>query len=240
MSATDNFQLLVKAARALAELREEVVFLGGCTTALLITDPAAPDVRSTNDVDVIVDTASRSDYYALCDRLRALGFREDTSDKAPLCRWNHPEQITLDVMPTDPSILGFSNRWYPDAITHAERRALQTGLVIHVVTPPYFCATKIEAFQGRGKGDYAASHDLEDLVAVIDGRPQIISEIQSAPADIRHFIASEIGAFLRTREFQDVVGGFLPFDAASQARLPRLLDQLAAIAALTPPAPPAA
>ena len=41
-------------AKKLGPLRERVVFLGGATTGLLITDPAAPPIRPTEDVDVIV------------------------------------------------------------------------------------------------------------------------------------------------------------------------------------------
>ena len=37
---------------------DEMVFLGGCATGLLITDPAAPSVRVTMDVDVITEVAS--------------------------------------------------------------------------------------------------------------------------------------------------------------------------------------
>ena len=64
-----------------------VVFLGGAATALLITDSATPDVRVTKDVDVIVEIASRGDYYRLAESLRSFGFAEDTSEGAPVCRW---------------------------------------------------------------------------------------------------------------------------------------------------------
>jgi hypothetical protein len=52
---------------------------------------------------------------AFGERLRALGFLEDTSEGAPLCRWVHSGTI-LDVMPLDEKILGFSNRWYRAAM----------------------------------------------------------------------------------------------------------------------------
>ena len=51
---------------------------------------------------------------------------------------------------------------------------VEPGLRIRVVTAPYFVATKLEAFRGRGRGDYISSHDLEDLLAVIDGRDVIV------------------------------------------------------------------
>jgi predicted nucleotidyltransferase len=106
-------------------------------------------------------------------------------------------------MPLDEKILGFSNRWYKPAMDSAEERELEPGLSIRVVTAVFFCATKLEAFAGRGKDDYLSSHDLEDLVAVIDGRAELVQEIQSAPDSVRRYIASEIKKLLGTRAFVD-------------------------------------
>ena len=82
----ENMAMVIRAATALGDLRKEVAFLGGATTGFLLTDPAVDDVRSTLDVDVIVEVATRADYYALENRLRELGFRNDRSEGAPLCR----------------------------------------------------------------------------------------------------------------------------------------------------------
>ena len=102
-------------ADRLGDLRDEVVFLGGATVGLLITDPAAAAVRPTKDVDVIVEVATWGEYAPLQDRLREHGFTEDTEEGAPLCRWVI-EGIKVDVMPTNEAILGFSNRWYSPAM----------------------------------------------------------------------------------------------------------------------------
>jgi len=80
-------------------------------TGLLITDEAAAAPRATLDVDAIAEITSYAEYAAFGERLRKLGFAEDTSEDAPLCRWVHLGTI-LDVMPLDEEILGFSNRWY--------------------------------------------------------------------------------------------------------------------------------
>src|SRR5690349_61169 len=113
-----NLAMIRHIAARLGHLRDRVVFLGGAATALLITDSAAPDVRATIDVDVIVEIASRGDYYRLSDALRSAGFAEDVSEGAPVCRWL-VDGLAVDVMPTDEEILGFSNRWYKDAMLHA-------------------------------------------------------------------------------------------------------------------------
>src|SRR5882762_1197605 len=109
--------------------------------------------------------------------LRELGFAEDTREDAPLCRWVHQGTI-LDVMPLNEEILGFSNRWYRAAMESAVRRRLLDDLEIRMVTAPYFAATKLEAFNGRGRGDFFGSRDLEDFIAVVDGRATLVAEIR--------------------------------------------------------------
>src|SRR5882724_7623834 len=105
-------------AARLRPLLPEIVFVGGCTTGLLITDPAASPVRATDDVDVIVEVASYAEYARFSKRLRKLGFSEDSSEGAPICRWI-VDQMKLDVMPTDEIILDFSNRWFKPAVDAA-------------------------------------------------------------------------------------------------------------------------
>jgi len=82
----------------LEPLLGELVFVGGSTTALLITDKAAADVRPTYDVDAIAEITSYAAYTEFSERLRKLGFTEDTSEGAPICRWRQKKTI-LDVMP---------------------------------------------------------------------------------------------------------------------------------------------
>jgi hypothetical protein len=158
----------------------------GCTTGLFITDPAAGGIRPTRDVDAIVDVTSYAKYTALAERLRALGLGEDTTRGAPLCRWRHG-QLIVDVMPTDATVLGFSNRWYPAAIETAQTFHI-AGHDVRVVTPALFIATKLEAFHGRGGDDVVASHDLEDIIAVVDGRAEIVGDVAAASDGVRAYV----------------------------------------------------
>ena len=154
-----NLEILSLAIDQLDELADEMVFLGGCATGLLITDSAAPPIRVTQDVDAIVQVVSQADYYQLSEKLRAKGFSEDTSDDAPICRWV-ADLVVLDVMPTDTNILGFGNKWYAPAAEKSDILQLPSGKSIRLVSAPYFLITKLEAFDGRGRGDYLASHDI--------------------------------------------------------------------------------
>jgi len=131
-----NLEILEKAVHRLDSLADEMVFLGACATGLLLTDPAAPPIRGTLDVDVIVESASLAEYHRLAKKLRKRGFREDLSPDAPICRWKTKE-IILDVMPTSQQILGFGNRWFEPAFTRAKPVVLPSGKRIRMLTAPY-------------------------------------------------------------------------------------------------------
>ena len=88
---------------------------------------------------------------------------------------------------------------------------------------------KLEAFDGRGDGDHLLSHDLEDVIALIDGRSIIVDEIAAADDAVRQQLGQRIGVLLETRAFLDAVPGHLRPDGASQARrelvvMPRLRE----------------
>ncbi len=211
-------------AARLKSLLPEIVFVGGCTTSLLISDPAASPVRATDDVDVIVEVASYAEYARFSKRLRNLGFSEDSSEGAPICRWLI-DQMKLDVMPTDETILGFSNRWYKPAIEAAALVELD-GFQLRVVTTPYFIGIKLEAFRGRGRGDFYASSDLEDIITVLDGRPTVVDEVAASPRELRRYISKEVGRLLHNPEFVNAVPGHIAGDEVSQSRVPMILRTL--------------
>ena len=220
---------VVETARLLGDLADEVVFLGGAVAGLLVTDPAAPSMRPTLDIDVIVEVATRGEYYAFQDRLRERGFRE-TLGETVICRFRSGT-IVLDVMPTDPTILGFSNRWYADAARNSEVVVVDS-VKIRCVNPVYFLATKLEAFHGRGGDDFMLSHDMEDVISVIDGRAEIIDEIGNAEMGVRRYLGNQFAALLKTPDFLDALPGYLPGDSGSQRRLPLLVKRLECFAAL--------
>ncbi len=219
-------------AEALGELNSEVVYLGGTVAPLLLTDPAAYTIRPTDDVDVIVEVTSRPGYDNLEAELRERGFRHDTSDGAPICRWLI-DSVRVDVMPTDPDILGFSNRWYPYALRTASRYPLNDQLSIRLISPVAFLATKIEAFRSphrRFGGDFRASHDLEDVLAVLDGRPQLDEEIARAELDVREYLSDAFRDFLSESRFRDAVPGHLEPGPTNTDRSLLLLRRLETLA----------
>jgi hypothetical protein len=212
-----NLARLAAAVEKLAPLLNQIAFVGGCVTGLLLTDPAAAPVRPTLDIDAIVAAGSYQEFTILEKRLRELGFRQALTEGTPVCRWQTGDLI-LDLMPTDSSILGFGNPWYRPALENAQRTKIG-GHEIRIITAPFFLATKLEAFHGRGKNDFRMSHDLEDIVTVIDGRSEIVDEVHVAPADLQNYLSAEFRELLSSRDFMEALPGHLLPDPASQQRL---------------------
>jgi len=135
-------------------------------------------------------------------------------------------------MPLDEKVLGFSNRWYRAAMKSAAARRLACDLEIRVVTAPYYIATKLAAFKGRGKGDLFGSRDLEDPISVVDGRAELITEAQAGAADLRAYVRAGIKSLLSTPGVRDALPGYLLPDAASQSRIGIVLRRVEDLASL--------
>ena len=224
-----NLEILEIAIAKLAELADELVFVGGCATGLLITDPAAPPIRVTRDVDAIVQVVSTAEYYRFSKKLRDKGFVEDTSDDAPICRWV-ADNVILDVMPVDIQILGFGNQWYEAAAGNSEQVKLPSGRQIRMISAPYFLITKLEAFDGRGNGDYLMSHDIEDIIAVLDGRHEILGEVNQAIPELAEALSKRFRELVQDTRFIDAVSGHMPTDVTSQVRVAMIITTINEIA----------
>ncbi len=221
-----NLVLLAEVAARLGALRESLVFVGGCATGLLVTSPRAQPIRMTLDVDLVAEVTSLAAYHELERQFEGLGFVHDVSAGAPICRWR-TGRLVVDLMPSRSEILGFANPWYPMAIETAQRVTLpETNLVILLIHAPEFVATKLVAFRDRGRGDYLASHDLEDFITIVDGRETLHDEVVSSSPALRRYIAGEVDALLRSDDFVSALSAQLPGDPAAQSRLPLLLQRL--------------
>jgi len=180
-----NQELLIAVCKEIKPLLNQLVLVGGCATELLITDKAAPSPRPTQDVDMIIDVISLSQYHDTEEELRKLGFTQTMDDQGLICRWIKNDLI-LDLIPTNEKVLGFTNRWYTYAMQHSQESNID-NILIHHISAPIFVATKLDAFDSRGHGDFFASHDLEDLISVIDGRDEIMEEIRNTPNEVFSF-----------------------------------------------------
>jgi hypothetical protein len=135
-----NLQILDLVARALGELCESLVFVGGCANGLLLTAERAELIRATQDVDVVAQLTSIAQYHRMEKAIEARGFARDRSAEAPICRWVRAG-VKLDLMPSEP-LLGFHNRWYPLAVETARAVTLPSGTTIRLIAAPVVVATK--------------------------------------------------------------------------------------------------
>jgi len=226
-----DLDALVMVAARLEPLDIKYAFTGGAVVGFLIDNPRLPFPRQTDDLDAITEVATRIQYTDLEARLRnEAGFHHDISEGAPLCRWI-VDGVKVDIMPMrDPTGL-FSDRWFEYALQTAVSRTLR-DVTICAVSATCFIATKLVAFENRGKGDFLASHDLEDVLTVVDGRKTLPTELAAERKDLRQYVAGRIANSLANPAFLDVLPGYLPPDDASQSRLPLLIERLHQIAAL--------
>lgn len=199
MSGQDiNLEILKLMAEEVSSLSEELVFLGGSTISLFVTDPQNVKIRETLDVDCVVEVSHRGGYESISNKLRNLGFNEDIESKV-LCRFRKKDLI-LDVMPTDSKILGFTNIWYKDGFKNSIKISI-SGQSISVFDLPYLVATKIEAFKGRGNGEYLFSHDIEDIITLIDGRPSISDDLNNTDSKLTNCLKKEFTQLLSDQNF---------------------------------------
>ena len=220
-------------ARALGGLREQLVFVGGCAVDLLLTDAAAAPSRVTYDVYLVAQVAALPDYHKLEEAFVELGFKRDVSKEAPICRWRLGN-LEVDLMPSDTRILGFANRWYSLAMESAQFVPLPSGTTIRLIAAPVFVATKLEAFADRGQADLLGSHDLEDIVNVLDGRPEIIEEIAASPVELQRYLADRCKALLAMPKFMDAIHGMIFPDESHAERVRLLAERFRQIAQSVP------
>ena len=191
-----------------------------------MTDPLADSVRATRDVDAVVNT-SRARFHEIEAQVAQRGFERDVRSDV-ICRWLHSASgVAFDLMPVQPEVLGFTNRWYPYAVETAERVDLGEGARIRLVSAVAFVATKLEAFASRGHGDFLSSHDLEDVLNIVDGREELTGEIADAPIEVREAVAGIFRRLLSNADFVNVFPGLMAEPARAPlvwARLKMLCD----------------
>jgi hypothetical protein len=198
-----------------------VVFVGGCATGLLVDDANLMDVRPTEDVDAIVEVASLAAYHRLAEGLMERGFKQTMADNTPPFRWFW-NRMQLDLVPLDEKVLGFANSWYRVGFDTALTVELVGGLLLRHLSAPHFLATKFEAFKDRGQNDVYLSHDLEDIMTVMEGRNTVAQEMAAANEAVRKHVGQSVAALLDMPTFHNALPGLLSDPEREQAVKVRL------------------
>ena|SRR2546428_1852967 len=226
MSHNTNIVRLKAVANALMELNQDVVFVGGATVSLYANPDVAPEARPTDDVDVIIELASYADYAKLEERLRQIGFINDITSGV-ICRYKI-QGIIVDIMPTAPEPLGFSNKWYSEGFQNAINYSLDGDTIIKIFSIPYFIASKLEAFKSRGKGDYRTSSDFEDIIYVFENGLEVKSHLKEANENIHNYLREEFTLLLKDESFEEGLYAHLEFYTANEksSEIIRILQEL--------------
>lgn len=219
--------MLAKVAKALGnELLNEVVFVGGCTTGLLVTDDFTKEqIRYTDDVDLVVNVIGYPAWAQLQDNLRKVGFSDPMDfEDSSMCRMLLGE-LQVDFIPVDKGSLGFEAHWYAGAVSTAQTFQLTDELEIKLIQPEYFIATKLEAYSDRGNDDFLSSRDIEDILNVFHGRPTIVQEIKGASIELQAYISLKISEFLDEYDFELAVQSTSSGDAEMEALIFERLEK---------------
>jgi predicted nucleotidyltransferase len=205
MTSSPNLDRLETIAIALQDLKEEAVFVGGAVCELYIEDPAAPPFRPTDDVDCVIEIRTRGKYYELEEKLRALGFAHDKD--GPLCRKIY-KGIKVDFLPSEPQVIGLPGKWFREGMKHLLELELPDQTRIKILELPYFTATKFEAFFERGKGDFYASHDFEDIVNVLAYRKSY-EDFDGLPGALKKDLSACSQTVVRRTGILEIIRGHL-------------------------------
>lgn len=200
---------MARVARAIGDLREELVFIGGAVAPLLQAQPPFPRARPTRDVDATMASRGYRDLGHLHARLAAAGFRQDPADPRHIHRWVSPSGDWLDLVPSGDHAGGSGQRWDQIAIETSERADLGGGILVRHASGPAFLAMKWAAHRDRGRDDPFASHDLEDFLALLASRPGLVAEVRASPAELVDWLSGAAAEILRLPEIDDLLAGHL-------------------------------
>lgn len=164
------------------------MFVGGAVVSLYTDDPAADEIRPTEDVDMTLNIINLRHWQQVQEQLGALGFHPNPFGHA-ICSYKY-KNIPVDIMASEDGPLGPANRWYKVGFKNLQT-AKASDQEIKILSAPCYLATKFEAFNNRGS-DYRTSHDIEDIVYVLDNRMKIVEEIATDNIEIRKFIREQL------------------------------------------------
>lgn len=228
MRTNPNIEMMERVAEGLGDLLKNFCFIGGATTSLYLDRPIE-EVRPTQDVDCVVGISTYIEQQNLERKLESIGFQHCTDKGAPICRWVY-KGVLVDVMPSNASVLGFKNEWFADGMRNGVEVVLPSGTKISIFSIPYFLAAKLAAFKDRGRSDFYASSDWEDIVTVVDGRVNVRKDIFDAPKEVKEFLRKEFESFSGNESFLQSILGHLAHTSGPQERALRVFDVLLNIA----------
>lgn len=219
-----NLGVVAEVAEALKEYKDKMVFVGGAVVSLYTDDPAADEIRPTGDIDMTLNVVNLSDWSRIQNELSNLGFHPDPLGHT-ICSYRYKD-IPIDIMPAEDGPLGPANKWYKIGFNDLWRVKVTTQEV-YILKAPCYLATKFEAYNNRGT-DYRTSHDMEDIIYVIDNRMDIVAEIEKAPKEIKTFLQSELDKIFGQSIMNEVLEAHI-HPLVIEQRKPLILNKISQI-----------
>jgi len=221
-NAAINIGAIQTIARALGELNEQVIYVGGATVGLYINDPAADDVRPTKDVDISLSIATIAELEKIREELIRKKFIQTAEDNV-ICRFRYTD-VKVDIMNTKAIGWAPANPWFAPGFALRERVKIEEQ-IIQILPLPYFLATKFSAYHDRGGNEPRTSHDFEDIVYVLENRTDIVEKIIAASEDVKPFLKSEFESILKDRAKHEAILGNLYYETKDE-RFKMIIEKL--------------
>lgn len=204
-----SLRMIEVVARGLDDLNDHVAFVGGAVAGVYADDPASEDARPTTDVDCVLQLGILNNQYTLEETLRRKHFQHDI-ESGVICRWIY-QGITVDIMPDDERVLGFSNRWYSKGMANRICYTLPNKETIHIFPVTYYLATKLDAIASRGGSDLRFSHDFEDFIFVLNGCTIIEQELRTiTDNELRSYLAEKFHELRNNSNIEECITCALP------------------------------
>jgi len=189
-------------AKALQELNERVIYVGGAVVSLYIDDPAAEDIRPTKDIDISLRIVSLVELERIREALIKKDFYQTSEDNV-MCRFRY-DDILIDVMATKEIGWAPGNIWFECGFE--ERQAVQLDEDrIHILPLPYFLATKFTAYGNRGKNDPIGSEDFEDIVYLLNHVSSVKEQILQGNSAVQEYLKKSFQSILNDDALQEAV-----------------------------------
>lgn len=218
---TINLGVVAEIANALGDLNKSVVFVGGAVVSVYADDDAVDEVRPTQDIDLTLKLFDMN-QQDLDKQLAERGFHPDIHGHA-ICSYKYND-IAVDIMASTDTMRGPTNRWYAIGFDSLQEVTIQ-GATIQILSAPCYLATKFEAFNHRGQGDYRTSHDFEDIIYVLDNRITIVEEIKQTDEHIKEFLLEELTMVLKSSYSEEILSAHL-HPLILEERYPMLLRKI--------------
>jgi len=202
---TINIASVAEVAKALKDLKDQMVFIGGSVVSLYTDDPAADEIRPTADIDMTLNVANLSNWSDLQEKLSSLGFHPDPFGHA-ICSYKYKD-IPIDIMPAEDGPLGPTNKWYKFGFDNLWTARAQDE-AIKILPAPCYLATKFEAFNDRGR-DYRTSHDFEDIIYILDNRTTIVEEVKSTNPEIKNFLQTQLSKLEKDISYDEILSAHI-------------------------------